>query len=63
MREIWLVDPAGIDQRRGEMGILLRRLQRNGLSRFEPGPVRAWEAAEQRQRELGVATEPSGDAA
>jgi hypothetical protein len=41
LTEIWMVDPEGVDMRRGEMVMLLHRLLRNGLSRYEPSPERA----------------------
>ena len=63
IRQVWMADPRGIDQRRAEMAMLLRRLLHLGLSRYEPHPTKAIEAAEARRRELRVATEPTGDAA
>lgn len=51
----WMADPEGVDQRRAEMATLVRRLLHNGLSRYEPSPERACEAAEQRKRDNGAA--------
>jgi hypothetical protein len=50
LTEVWMADPEGVDQRRPEMVTLLRWLLHNGLSRYEPSPERACEAAEQRRR-------------
>ena len=51
-----MADPEGVDQRRPEMVMLLRSLLYYGLSRYEPSPQRAYEAAEQRRRDLGMQT-------
>jgi hypothetical protein len=54
--QVWMADPEGVDQRRPEMVMLLRSLLYYGLSRYEPSPQRAYEAAEQRRRDLGMQT-------
>jgi hypothetical protein len=61
--EIWLVDPAGVDEFRWLSASTLRSLLRLGLSRYEPSPARAIEAEAERRKALGMATEPAGDAA
>jgi hypothetical protein len=58
-----MADPESVDQRRPEMVTLLRRLLHNGLSRYEPSPERACEAAEQRRREPGGSQEEPSSAA
>jgi hypothetical protein len=57
IKQLWMVDPSGVDQRRGEMVMVLKQLLHYGLSRYEPHPPRAIEAAEMRRQA------PSGDAA
>jgi hypothetical protein len=44
-----LREPFGDPSGRREAGEVLQRLLRNGLSRYEPDPIRAIAAAEQRQ--------------
>jgi hypothetical protein len=58
--QIWMADPEGIDLKRAEIAMLLRKLLRLGLSRYEPSPERACRAAEERRRAL---TAPTGDVA
>ena len=56
--EIWMADRRGIDLRRAQMVMLLRRMLHLGLSRYEPSPERACRAAEERRRAL---TTPTGE--
>jgi hypothetical protein len=63
--QVWMVDIDGDppDEFRWLSASTLRSLLRLGLSRYEPSPLRAIEAEEARREALGVATEPTGDAA
>jgi hypothetical protein len=60
--EIWLADPAGIDEFRWLSASTLRSLLRLGLSRYEPSPAHAVEQEQARRKALGVATAPSDGA-
>jgi hypothetical protein len=55
---IWPVDPRGLDDRRPETATILTMLLRCGLSRYEPHPQYAIDAAEQQHY-----SPPSDDAA
>jgi hypothetical protein len=52
LKEFWMADRSGRDQRRPETVMILRQLRFYGLSKFEPNPQQAIELERERRQAL-----------